>query len=101
MSCLLAQLFFGFIVTDAHTLQIAIRRTDLVLRFSRPDLGVAVDGTELPNLPGAVADILSKDGLRQLSPLKSSVVVRKPTSWVIEGAKAIRFQVVKDKEFFE
>ena len=80
--------------------QLDLRRTDLVLRFTPPALGVAVNGTELPNLPAGIVDILSRDDSRKVTPLKSSVVARLATEWAIEDSQRVQFEVVKEKRFF-
>ncbi|MFO0945972.1 MAG: hypothetical protein U1D30_08505 [Planctomycetota bacterium] len=82
-------------------LQLALRRSDLVLRFNPPTSGVAIDGAELPNLPGGVLDILADDTTGKVSALQDSLVSRKRTDWVVEGLQTVRFEVVKQKEFYE
>lgn len=82
-------------------MQLALKRTDLVLRFNLPTAGVAIEGTEFAALPASVQDILSEDTSGRTSPLPDSLVERKATTWVIEGLQQVRFEVVKDKEFYE
>lgn len=82
-------------------LQLSLRRNDLVLRFNAPTSGVAIDGAELPNLPGGVLDILADDTTGKISSLQDSLVSRKRTDWVVEGLQTVRFEVVKEKEFYK
>jgi hypothetical protein len=81
-------------------LQTSMKRTELVARFDSPRVGVALDGQELPNLPGGVAAVLIDENPQQATPLRSSVVARKSTPWAIEGSTSVAFEVVKEKKFY-
>lgn len=82
-------------------LQLALRRTDMVLRYNLPSKGVAVDGTELPDLPAAAFDILNENSSGEATTFQDSLVERKSTDWVIEGFQPVRFEVVKKKSFYK
>lgn len=83
------------------SMQLALRRTNLVLRFDSPKTGVAIGGTELPSLPGGVADRLADETSGQVTTLRSSTTARATTSWSLEGSQLVRFEVVKEKRFLE
>lgn len=82
------------------SLQLSGKRTELTLRVDGSGDGVAIDGVELPSLPGGVADLLASDRGAVVSPLRTSLVARVPTDWCVEGATQVRFEVVKEKKFF-
>lgn len=83
---------------DFLKMQLAVRRTDLAMRFDPPRPGLAIEGTELPNLPAGVSEILAQDASRRSQPIQSSLVARAATPWVVEGQVPIRFEVVKEKK---
>lgn len=86
---------------DLLALQLAINRTDVVLRLDEPGMGVAIEGVEFPDMPTSMIDIFSQDHSRPMSTLRSSAVERVPTKWVIEGTQRVSFKVVEEKEFYE
>lgn len=81
--------------------QLEVRNDQVVLRLNVPGMGVALDGTELPDLPSAYVDIFASDPTQTVTPVQSSIVQRQRTQWVIEGNSTVRFEVVKQKEFYQ
>jgi hypothetical protein len=72
------------------------KRTAVYLHVPTPERGLAVQGQQLPNLPGSVrAAFVSKKEAPALS-LRSDLLTVGKTAWVVEGAATIRFTVAKD-----
>jgi hypothetical protein len=76
--------------------QTELKRTTLYLHVPAPDRGLAVQGQELPNLPGSVRAVFA--GARQTpsSAIRADYVATTDTPWVIEGSHTLKFTVVKD-----
>jgi hypothetical protein len=85
---------------DFLKLQLAMRQTDLVVRVGLPEMGVAVDGGELPGLPGGIVDTLARDPSRRVLPVAASLVQRQKTEWALEGMQAVPFEVVERRGFY-
>jgi hypothetical protein len=75
------------------------KRTSLFLHVPTPDRGLAVQGQELPNLPGSVRAVFSNGRQTPFAPVREDLVARLDTPWVIEGAHSLKFTVVKDSDF--
>lgn len=85
---------------DFLKLQLAMRQTDLVVRLNLPEIGVAVDGGELPGIPGGIADTLARDGTRRVLPVAASLVQKQKTDWALEGMQTVSFEVVERRGFY-
>jgi hypothetical protein len=83
------------------SLQIAERRTNLYLRVQTRDLGVAVQGTALPELPASMAQILTSRRRSGALPIRNELVARRETPWVLQGGQMMTFQVVQDKKLYK
>jgi SpoIVB peptidase S55 len=82
-------------------LQVAERRTNLFLRVMTRDLGVALEGQAMPNLPLSMAQILTSRRRSGVLPIRTELVSKIDTPFVLQGAQALQFQVVADKKFFQ
>ncbi len=80
---------------QAVRLQLAAKRTNLVLRVPVSGGGVAVNGKTLPDLPPSMVQILSSSRRTNVQTIYNALVARTPTSWVLQGADSLRFQVAK------
>jgi hypothetical protein len=79
-------------------LQVAERRTNLYLRVMTRDIGVALEGQALPNLPMSMAQILTGRRRSGVLPIRTELVSKIETPFVVQGAQALQFQVVADKK---
>jgi hypothetical protein len=79
--------------------QVAERRSNLYLRVMTRDLGVALEGQAMPNLPQSMAQILTTRRRSGVLPIRSELVSKTETPFVIQGAQVLQFQVVADKKF--
>src|SRR5262249_52980997 len=82
-------------------LQLAERRTNLYLRVMTRDLGVALEGQAMPNLPASMAQILISRRRTGTLPVRSELVSKTETSFVVQGAQALQFLVVSDKRLYQ
>jgi hypothetical protein len=80
-------------------LQTEPKRTAIYAHVPTPDRGLAVQGQDLPNLPGSARAVFASKKEVQLQSLRSDLISVVPTSWVIEGAQTLRFTVAKDAGF--
>lgn len=86
------QLFAGLrVLTDA-------RRTNLVIRVTVPNQGVAVAGKVLPDLPPGMVHLLGTSRRTGALLMTGAVVHREPTAWVIVGSDSARFTVTRNKQ---
>jgi hypothetical protein len=85
-------------VFEAVRVQTGVQRTNLIMRLPLPRAGVAMHGHALPNLPPSMVQILSNSRRTGAQTLRSALVTRRPTAWVIQGSETVRFQVVKHKK---
>jgi hypothetical protein len=69
--------------------------TSIFARLRVPEGGLAIDGHELPELPGSRAAVIADGRRTNVLPFLSPVVVRKSTPYVITGRA--RFFVTVDK----
>jgi hypothetical protein len=86
---------------DAVELQLAAKRTNLVVRVATQGQGVAFSGKSLPNLPPSVVQILGSSRRTGAQPIQGALVARHATPWVILGGDSVRFQVAKNKRLTE
>jgi hypothetical protein len=77
-------------------MQIRPKRTEIFAHVATPERGLAVQGQELPNLPGSIRAAFASKREVPAQPLRSDLITVAPTSWVVEGSQAIRFTVAKD-----
>ena len=77
-------------------MQTAPRRTSLFVHLPTPDRGVAVQGQDLPNLPGSARAVFSSKKEVPVSPVRSDMIKAVESDWVLEGSHALRFSVAKD-----
>ena len=80
-------------------LQTEPKRTAVYAHVPTPDRGLAVQGQELPNLPGSARAVFASKKEVPLQTIRSDLIVAAPTSWVIEGTQTLRFTVAKDAGF--
>ena len=79
-------------------LQLGAKRTNLVMRVPLSSgAGVAMGGRTLPNLPPSMVQILSSSKRTNTQTIHAALVARSETSWVVQGADTLRFQVTKNK----
>jgi hypothetical protein len=83
---------------EAVNLQIAAKRTSLVLRVSTGANGVSIDGKALPNLPPSMVTILGNSKRTGAQTVGGSLVSRQPTEWVVTGGEIIKFTVTKNNK---
>jgi SpoIVB peptidase S55 len=72
------------------------KRTELYVHVPTPQHGLSVKGQALPDLPGSVRAVFASKRESPVAQLKSDMVRRVPSHWVLEGASALRFTVAKD-----
>jgi hypothetical protein len=77
-------------------LQTEPRRTSVYLHVALPDRGLAVEGQPLPSLPGSARAVFATNRKTQEPPVRADLVQATDTPWVVEGAQALKFTVVKD-----
>jgi hypothetical protein len=77
-------------------MQTGPKRSEIFAHVATPGRGLAVQGQELPNLPGSVRAVFASKKEVPAQPLRSDLITVAPTTWVVEGAQALRFTVAKD-----
>ena len=85
-------------IMDAVNVQLAAKRTNLVLRVPLGPSGVAVSGKAMPNLPSSMVQILGNTKRTGAQTMGGSLVARQPTEWVVQGAETVRFTVTKNSK---
>jgi hypothetical protein len=83
---------------ESVNLQLAAKRTSLVLRVSTGTNGLSIEGKSLPNLPGSMVTILGNSKRTGAQPFGGSLVSRQPTEWVVQGGEIIKFTVTKNNK---
>jgi hypothetical protein len=83
---------------DSLQVQTAAKRTNLVVRIPINAVGVALDGTSLPNLPPSMVEILGGSRRTGAQPVTGAIVARRSTKWVVQGTESVRFTVTKNKK---
>jgi hypothetical protein len=76
--------------------QTEVKRTELYVHVPSPERGVSVKGQALPDLPGSVRAVFASKRESPVAQLRSDMVRRVPSHWVLEGASSLRFTVAKD-----
>jgi hypothetical protein len=87
-----------FEMLRAHT---EAKRTNLVVRVPINAAGVALDGKSLPNLPPSMVQILGNSRRTGAQPMGGALVARQSTAWVVQGAEAVHFTVIKNKKILD
>ncbi len=72
------------------------KRTAIYVHVPTPERGLAVQGQELPNLPGSVRAAFASKKESPAQSIRSDLIAVGPTSWVVEGSQTMRFTVAKD-----
>jgi hypothetical protein len=85
-------------LVEAINLQLAAKRTHLVLRVATGPNGVSLSGKALPNLPGSMVTILGNSKRTGAHTVSSSIFTRQPTEWVVQGGEIIKFTVTKNNK---
>src|SRR5262249_50375998 len=73
-----------------------LKRTAIYAHVPTPERGLAVQGQELPNLPGSVRAAFASRRELPVQPIRSDIVTVASTLWVVEGSQTLRFTVAKD-----
>jgi hypothetical protein len=81
----------------ALNIQVAAKRTNLVLRVPTQAVGVALSGKSLPNLPPSMVQIFTQSRKTGVQSISGALVARQPTEWVIQGSDVVRFNVSRNK----
>ncbi len=74
------------------------RRTQLAVRLSLGATGVALAGKEMPDLPESMVQILGNSRRSGSQTIRTSLVERHPTDWVLQGQETVSFRVTKNKK---
>jgi hypothetical protein len=85
-------------VFEALQVQTRAKRTSLVVRVPVNEVGVAVAGKSLPNLPPSMVQILGNSRRTGAQAISGALVSRHPTEWVVQGSDSVRFVVTKNKK---
>jgi hypothetical protein len=86
---------------EAIRVQLAAKRTNLVMRVPTQAAGVALQGKSLPNLPPSMVHILGNSRRTGAQMINGALVARQATPWVVLGTDSVRFQVTKNKRISE
>jgi hypothetical protein len=81
---------------SAIRMQTEPKRTAIFAHIAAPERGLAVQGQELPNLPGSVRAVFASKKEIPAQPIRSDLTTTAQTSWVVEGSQTLRFTVAKD-----
>jgi hypothetical protein len=74
------------------------KRTNLDVRVSLGATGVAREGKEMPNLPDSMVQVMGSMRRNGAQSIRTSLVERHPTNWVIQGQESVSFRVTKNKK---
>jgi hypothetical protein len=74
------------------------RRTSLAVRVPMGATGVAVAGREMPDLPGSMVQILGGARRSGSQTIRTALVSREATDWVVQGQETVSFRVTKNKK---
>src|SRR5262249_36073977 len=84
-------------VLEALNVQTRAKRTNLVVRVPVNNVGVALGGKSLPNLPPSMVQILSNSRRTGAQSIGGALVSRHPSEWVVQGSESVKFTVAKNK----
>jgi hypothetical protein len=85
------------VIAGVRTLTKA-KRTNLDVRVSLGATGVAREGKEMPNLPDSMVQVMSNMRRNGSQTIRTALVERHPTDWVIQGQESVSFRVTKNKK---
>src|SRR5205823_6494496 len=85
-------------IFEALNVQTSVQRTHLVVRVPLDGVGVALDGSSLPDLPPSMVQILGNTRKTGAQTMSGALVGRHKTNWVIQGSESARFIVTKNKK---
>ncbi len=86
---------------DMLQVQTAAKRTNLVVRVPINEVGVALDGKSLPQLPPSMVQILGSSRRTGAQAMGGALVSRQGTSWVVQGSESVHFTVTKNKKLLD
>jgi hypothetical protein len=72
------------------------KRTEVFAHVPAPERGLAVQGQELPNLPGSTRAAFASKKEVPVQAIRSDLIKAESTRWVVEGSHSLRFTVAKD-----
>ena len=78
-------------------LAISARHKYLVLRVPTQAVGVALNGTSLPNLPPSMVQILGTSRRTGVQNITGALTTQQSTDWVVQGSETVRFTVSRHK----
>jgi hypothetical protein len=81
---------------DSIRVQTGPKRTSIFAHIPTPERGLAVQGQELPNLPGSIRAAFASKREVPAQSIRTDLIRVAQTPWVIEGAHTLRFTVAKD-----
>src|SRR5436190_12671006 len=84
-------------VFQALEVQTSVKRTNLIVRVPVNEVGVALGGRSLPNLPPSMVQILGNSRRTGAQPMSGARVSKQQTAWVVQGNESVRFNVTKHK----
>ena len=85
-------------VLEALEKLLSAKRTNLVVRVPLGATGVALGGKELPNLPDSMVQVMSNMRRNGSQTVRTALVERHSTDWVIQGQESVSFRVTKNKK---
>ena len=85
-------------IFEALKIMTEAKRTNLVVRVPLSNVGVALEGKSLPNLPGSMVQILGNSHRSGAQAMGGALVARHPTDWVFQGTESVRFTVTRNKK---
>lgn len=72
------------------------KRTEIFVHVLAPERGLAIQGQELPDLPGSIRAAFASKKEVPVQSIRTDLVKSAHTSWVVEGSHTLRFAVAKD-----
>ena len=85
-------------VLETIRVQLAVKRSSLVVRVPLGPSGVALDGKELPHLPGSMVQIMGGSRRTGAETISTALEGRRATEWIIQGQESVTFRAAKDKK---
>ena len=85
-------------IFETLSVQTSVQRTHLVVRVPLDGVGVALDGSSLPDLPPSMIQILGNSRRTAAQPMGGALVSKQQTRWVVQGSESVRFTVTKNKK---
>ncbi|MFW6124852.1 MAG: hypothetical protein ACOC46_01780, partial [Pirellulales bacterium] len=78
--------------------QLQERRTNVYLRVTLPQRGVALHGVPLPALPSSARSVLESDRRTARVRVQTAAVARCETPWAVTGSDEIPFEVIRPED---